>query len=77
MPLTDELDNRGSEADGAPSTRFCGMCYRDGAFTMPDLTVEAMVQMSTDYMSDRMGFDRAQAEQLSQDFIPTLQRWVE
>jgi hypothetical protein len=75
MPISEDPASRGTELNGSPSELYCPMCYRDGAFTKPDLTVEEMVRMSIDYMSTRMGFDPAEAERLSREFIPGLQRW--
>lgn len=42
MPLKKDTEGGGTEKDGTRSPRYCSHCYRDGAFTMPDLTVEQM-----------------------------------
>ena len=38
MPLKD--DNRGTEAGGDASSAYCSACYADGAFTLPDGTID-------------------------------------
>lgn len=44
MPLqTKEAgDCRGSEANGSKSEKWCSLCYENGAFIMPDCTLEQM-----------------------------------
>jgi hypothetical protein len=41
MPLKNgELS--GSEKDGSKSLKYCNLCYKDGAFCDPDLTLDQM-----------------------------------
>lgn len=40
MPL-DETNN-GTNSDGSKSHTYCELCYKDGNFVEPDLTVEQM-----------------------------------
>lgn len=75
MPVSDDYGNRGTEADSSLSFLYCGVCYRDGEFTMPDMTVGGMIAMSIYYMTETMGYSREDAEQMSNDLIPTLERW--
>ena len=39
MPHAKDPGGGGSEADGTKSTTYCSLCYKDGAFTQPDITV--------------------------------------
>ena len=41
MPI-DNLEDRGTEKDGAKNNLFCKYCYDDGAFTDPEMTLEQM-----------------------------------
>jgi hypothetical protein len=75
MPLGDDPAQWGTEADTTPVSEYCKFCYQDGAFTDPDQTLEGMVQSSVDFMTSNLGFDRAQAEKMSNDVIPGLRRW--
>ncbi len=65
----------GKEKDGTANSDYCVYCYKDGAFTEPDLTLEGMVEKSIMYMTGHMKFPLAQAEKLSNDVIPKLKRW--
>jgi hypothetical protein len=75
MPIAAEHGNLGTEADGTPSREFCTFCYRGGAFTRPDLTLEGMIALSVEHMRASLGFSREKAEGLSREVIPGLRRW--
>ncbi|WP_209505682.1 MULTISPECIES: zinc ribbon domain-containing protein [unclassified Ruegeria] len=40
MPLSKDPQGGGSEADGGRSTRYCSLCYENGAFRHPDASLE-------------------------------------
>jgi hypothetical protein len=65
----------GTHADGSEARDYCTYCYRDGAFTLPDLTLEGMIQRSVAYMSQNLGFTPGKAEEMSRAVIPQLSRW--
>jgi hypothetical protein len=44
MPLGMDPQRGGTEADGSRSAAYCSHCYQNGAFTLPDLTLEQMVE---------------------------------
>ena len=76
MPIDSSFGNLGTEADGSDSTEYCKFCYDGGHFTKPDQTVDGMVASSIDFMTADLGFDRADAEKLSNDVIRRLKRWL-
>lgn len=41
MPLNKDHNN-GTEADGSMSTKYCNLCYQNGQFTEPNITLEEM-----------------------------------
>lgn len=76
MPLMAEFpDGFGTESDGSKTTEFCSFCYRDGAFTKPDMTVDEMVQSSVDFMTAEFKMPVEQASRMSNDVIRKLRRW--
>lgn len=75
MPISASFDNFGSESDGSPSREYCTFCYQDGTFTLPDLTVDEMVQRSVDFMTADLSFTPEMAAKMSNDVIPRLKRW--
>ena len=43
MPLSRDAQGGGTEADGRKTTEYCSHCYRAGAFTQPQLTMQQMM----------------------------------
>lgn len=75
MPIDSAFGNLGTERDGGPSADFCSLCYRDGSFTMPALTLDGMIEMSVANMTDDLGMPPERARELADRVIPTLRRW--
>ncbi len=75
MPIAVSFDNFGTESDGSPSPEYCTFCYQNGTFTLPDLTVDEMVQRSVDFMTQNLSFTPEMAAKMSLDVIPGLKRW--
>lgn len=65
----------GTQTDGTLSREYCTFCFQNGSFTQPDMTVEEMIQLSIDNMTDELGFDTDKAKSLAESFIPQLKRW--
>ena len=66
----------GTEADGTRSKHYCVRCYKDGAFTQPDATLEVMLDISAKVWADKdptITVEQAKA-QLKEKF-PYLKRW--
>ena len=45
MPLSKDPLGGGTNADGSPSTEYCSHCYREGAFTQPNITAAEMTTL--------------------------------
>ena len=73
MPMARPLDF-GSEADGAPNDDYCIHCYKGGAFTWPDATLEEF-QAKMIEMSPRWGMKEEEAKTFAEDVLPNLKRW--
>ena len=70
------VSNFGTERDGAPSQEYCKFCYVRGKFTMPDLTVVEMMELSIENMTKELQMSKSQAISLAQTVIPKLKRWA-
>ncbi len=44
MPITD-IKVRGTEKDGSVSNEYCVHCYKNGAFTKPNASLEEMIEL--------------------------------
>jgi hypothetical protein len=42
MPMKKDEQGGGTRADGSKSAMYCSHCYRDGTFTLPDITAAEM-----------------------------------
>ena len=75
MPMN-QPERLGTEADGSKSEKYCVYCYKDGAFTQPDATLEQMIEISAKGWSDQdpnVTFEQAKAQMES--VLPNLERW--
>ena len=75
MPLSEQFGNYGTNRDGARNPEYCVSCFKDGAFTMPALTLDEMIRMSIDNMTGDLKFPLEKARDLASSVIPNLKRW--
>lgn len=73
MPLSKDPLGGGTEGDGSRSALYCSHCYRDGRFTLPDITAEEM-QRRVRAKLQEMGFPGFLAGLLARN-VPKLERW--
>lgn len=75
MPLQTKKagDCRGVEADGTKSEKWCSLCYKDGAFTGPDCTLEEMKKIVDDALV-KNGSGRIMRWMATKQ-LPKLERW--
>jgi len=74
MPM-DMPDCFGINADGTQNNYYCCHCFCDGKFTTPDITLEEMTDLVVSIMVENVKMPEEQARQISESFIPTLNRW--
>jgi len=73
MPLGDAF--YGTNKDNSQSIEYCKICFKDGMFTEPALTVEQMIRRSTEHMAKEIGIPKDRAKELALSTIPQLKRW--
>lgn len=66
-------DCRGTEADGTRSEVWCSLCYHDGAFIVPDCTLDHM-RIIVDAALIENGSGRLM-RWMAQRQLPKLERW--
>ena len=71
MPLN--AKNKGAEADGGTSEKYCGLCYQKGKFTNPNATVEAIQKIGYEALRKKHwpGF----LAKMAVNGVPKLERW--
>lgn len=63
----------GTEKNGEKSLKYCELCYRDGAFITPDITLEEMKKVVDEALKEHGWITPLRWLALWQ--IPTLERW--
>ena len=75
MPMGEEVELYGTNADGSPNPDYCKYCYKNGAFTA-DVTMDQMIEICVPHMVESnpdMTADTARG--MMRSFFPTLKRW--
>ena len=75
MPLSQEFGNLGTMQDGSTNSEYCNICFKAGVFVLPEQTLQEMIDSSIANMTEEIGMPQEQAEELANNFIPTLKRW--
>lgn len=62
----------GIEPDGSRSI-YCTICYKDGKFTVPNISMEEMIELIVPILGKAIGEEEARKEMTA--LLPTLKRW--
>lgn len=74
MPFSKDPENGGTEKDGSKSTKYCSLCYGNGAFYAPEVdTAEKMQKFCIEKMNEH-GTPKWLAWIMTLG-IPRLERW--
>ncbi len=75
MPMQQEQDLRGINADGSKNEDYCVYCFENGKFTC-ECTMEEMADQCVQFMvEERPELKPDQARQTLEDQFKTLKRW--
>lgn len=74
MPM-EKPDDFGTGAEGWRINDYCCHCFEGGAFTQPDITMEAMIDQCATIMAQKGIMPDAQARSLMAEMLPMLKRW--
>jgi hypothetical protein len=72
LPM-ENMEDHGNEKDGSKSDMYCKYCYRNGAFTEPDMTLDQMMDIAETEMKKQNLPDII--IQHSMNMLPRLKRW--
>jgi hypothetical protein len=76
MPL-DSPENFGTNADGSKSEDYCVYCFKDGAFTYPDVTLEEWIKLCAGFVAGYWSVTEEEAAAKLSEYVPKLKRWQE
>lgn len=74
MPLTTP-DDFGTDKAGFRVNDYCRHCFSDGAFTEPDISMQAMLDRCVTIMDQQGIMQAPDARLLLADVMPRLKRW--
>lgn len=74
MPMCEDKD-KGTNADGSLSEENCVYCWKDGAYTNPDITVKEMKDLCVKGICQMKGMPEEEAKKMVDEYIPKLKRW--
>ena len=74
MPLA-KPEDFGTDVAGFRVNDYCRHCFVNGAFTEPQITMEAMTDRCVGIMAAQGIMPEAQARALLKDVLPKLKRW--
>ena len=75
MPLLTKKagDCRGTEVDGSKSEKWCSLCYRNGEFVTPNMSIDEMALIVDDALKqEKVWFP---LRFLAKRQLPKLERW--
>ncbi|MEY1556637.1 zinc ribbon domain-containing protein [Yoonia sp. R2331] len=75
MPLKNDPQGGGSEADGSKSTTYCSICYANGTFVQQGVTAAEFQANCLTALHDK-GMPKIMAWAFTRG-IPNLPRWAE
>lgn len=73
MPMEQE-NQFGTNKENKLVQEYCIHCYKDGAFTNPDITLAEMIDICVPFMVQD-GMEESAARTMMQQFLPNLKRW--
>ncbi|MCK4499693.1 zinc ribbon domain-containing protein [Candidatus Babeliales bacterium] len=65
----------GKEKDKSKNEVYCTFCYKEGVFTEPEITMEAMIEKCTAILTRQSKIPQEQANKIMNTIIPQLKRW--
>jgi len=64
----------GKNKDASLNDKYCCFCFKEGAFTSPNLSLQQMTDRLV-LMASKMGLTEKQARERASEKLPKLERW--
>ena len=74
MPLKNDPNKGGTNADKSKSDKYCSFCYNDGKFTDEGITLQQKIDNNVQ-IAVSMIIPEDKARELAESLIPNLERW--
>jgi hypothetical protein len=66
--------DHGTNADGSLSADYCSLCFKNGAFTEPNISMEEKIEQMV-IAAQKMNILAENVRTLSRTLLPQLKRW--
>ena len=74
MPLS-KPEDFGTTAEGFRQNDYCHLCYQDGSFFQPDMTLDQMMEFVVQHTIQATGMSEEAVQTLLHETLPRLKRW--
>ena len=71
----DTNSDLGTNEDGTKNPDYCNICFRNGKFTNPNLTLKEEIEAVTIFLSYEKKMLKDNAKLLAENTLPKLKRW--
>ena len=65
----------GTSSDNTANMEYCKLCFANGGFIEPSLTLEEMIGRSIANMIDDLNMPQDESQKLATSVVPNLKRW--
>jgi hypothetical protein len=75
MPLENDPNKGGTNADQSKSEKYCGFCYQDGKFPDEGITLKEKIEKNISIAVMKMNIPENLAREMAERILPGLERW--
>lgn len=75
MPLDNDPQKGGTNADGSKSEKYCSFCYERGKFKDEGITLREKIEKNVQIAITRMNIPESKARESAESILPKLERW--
>lgn len=75
MPLNNDPQKGGTNADGSISDKYCSFCYEFGKFKDEGITLKEKIEKNIQIAVTKMNISESKARDIAESILPNLERW--
>lgn len=76
MPMGENTELYGSNADGSSNSEYCQYCFKEGQFTSEE-SMDDMIKTCVPFLiQDHPELSEETAKNMMQELLPKLKRWA-
>ncbi len=75
MPLENDPNKGGTNADKSRSKKYCSFCYQDGKFIDEGITLQEKIEKNIKIAIAVLKMSENRARAMTESILPRLERW--